>query len=194
MAENFLDKKTAHQYTLKTWLGVDMHIDISNLLQSRGAKKRYEVTPDCRFVKVYGREYAVHFPKAMIVEVENVGDRELEIAYAAKVTVSIPCARCLEDVDYPISFSGKRKADMKLEEIQRDEAFFIVNDEIHTELLAADEILIQWPIRVLCKEDCKGLCSRCGANLNTSFCDCEEEAVDVRMAAIKDIFTQFKEV
>ena len=44
------------------------------------------------------------------------------------------------------------------------------------------------------KDDCKGICSRCGANLNIQTCDCDTTGLDPRMAAIKDIFSKFKEV
>ncbi len=171
-----------------------MNIDISGLLNCRGAKKRYEVAPDCPFIEVRGRRYAVGFNNDVVIDVENMGDGKLDIEYGGEAVVSIPCARCLEEVGYPISFSGKRRVDIKLDEARGDEASFVAGDEIHTGALVADEIMIHWPIRVLCKDECKGLCSRCGANLNINTCDCEKESADPRMAAIKDIFTQFKEV
>ena len=83
---------------------------------------------------------------------------------------------------------------MKLTDEKRDEAFFIIENKMYPDLLITDEILMRWPIRVLCREDCKGICSQCGANLNYTQCGCEKEATDPRMAAIKDIFSKFKEV
>ena len=47
---------------------------------------------------------------------------------------------------------------------------------------------------VIDKEDCKGICRRCGANLNLSECQCPKTEPDPRMAAIQDIFNKFKEV
>ena len=64
----------------------------------------------------------------------------------------------------------------------------------YVEELVRNELIVQWPIRVLCKDDCKGICSRCGANLNIQTCDCDTTGLDPRMAAIKDIFSKFKEV
>ena len=54
--------------------------------------------------------------------------------------------------------------------------------------LVYDELLSGWPMKVLCREDCRGICSRCGANLNKGPCGCKEEPKDLRMAAIRDIF------
>ena len=60
--------------------------------------------------------------------------------------------------------------------------------------LVCSEILVSWPSKVLCKEDCKGLCNTCGTNLNLKTCDCEPTDLDPRMAQIQEIFNKFKEV
>ena len=63
-----------------------------------------------------------------------------------------------------------------------------------TNELAKSEILLHWPMKILCKDDCKGLCSKCGADLNYEECGCDRTVLDPRMAAIQDIFNKFKEV
>ena len=75
-----------------------------------------------------------------------------------------------------------------------DESDYITGMDLDGDRLVCDEILIQWPLKVLCKEDCKGICSKCGQNLNHGECDCEKGSLDPRMAAISDIFSKFKEV
>ena len=80
----------------------------------------------------------------------------------------------------------------RLEEL--DECGYISGTELDAEQLLYNEILINWPIRVLCKDDCKGICSRCGANLNIQECGCDTTELDPRMAVISDIFSKFKEV
>ncbi|MDD6168654.1 MAG: DUF177 domain-containing protein, partial [Lachnospiraceae bacterium] len=54
--------------------------------------------------------------------------------------------------------------------------------------------LVNWPAKVLCKPDCKGICPKCGTNLNLETCDCEQGELDPRMAAFQDVFNKFKEV
>ena len=56
------------------------------------------------------------------------------------------------------------------------------------------EILIGWPTKVLCSEDCKGICNVCGQNLNMGTCNCEDTALDPRMSVVRDLFKNFKEV
>ena len=172
-----------------------MNIDLSKLLQIDGGKKEYSLDNIISSISVDNIEYKVCQNEPMILNIQNEGDQVLNISYSGAADVIIPCSRCLDPVKYNVKFEDKRKIDMKQPEDEReDDAFFIIERTLFPEMLFMDEILLRWPIRVLCREDCKGICSRCGANLNKGACSCEEEATDPRMAAIKDIFSQYKEV
>jgi uncharacterized protein len=48
-------------------------------------------------------------------------------------------------------------------------------------------LLLNIPMRILCKEDCRGLCPKCGRNRNTNSCDCVEEAIDPRWEGLKGL-------
>jgi len=50
-----------------------------------------------------------------------------------------------------------------------------------------EQVLLSVPLRVLCREDCKGLCPTCGKNLNLERCSCANEVPDVRWTALKEI-------
>ena len=75
-----------------------------------------------------------------------------------------------------------------------EEKDYIDGYNLDVDQLVHDEALLVWPERILCKEDCKGLCTTCGQNLNDGSCDCERTDLDPRMAKILDIFSNFKEV
>ena len=60
--------------------------------------------------------------------------------------------------------------------------------------LILEEVIPLLPTKVLCDEDCRGLCPVCGTNLNKEECGCDRTVKDPRMAAIQDIFKNFKEV
>ena len=47
--------------------------------------------------------------------------------------------------------------------------------------------MLSLPFKVLCQEDCKGLCKECGINLNTGECNCEDKWEDPRFSVLKDI-------
>ena len=87
---------------------------------------------------------------------------------------------------------------MKLSDEERvndlDESSYLTGMNLDVDRLVYLEVLMSWPLKVLCREDCKGICSQCGKNLNDGPCGCVEEPKDPRMAAISDIFSKFKEV
>ena len=66
--------------------------------------------------------------------------------------------------------------------------------EMDAETLIDNEMIMSLPMKVLCKETCKGLCPVCGKNLNDGECGCDTFVPDPRMAAISDIFNAYKEV
>ncbi len=71
---------------------------------------------------------------------------------------------------------------------------YLIGFDLDVDKLIYGEILVNWPMKVLCKEDCKGICKVCGMNLNKGNCDCQRTELDPRMAAIQDVFNKFKEV
>src|SRR5215213_1677197 len=60
-------------------------------------------------------------------------------------------------------------------------------DAVDLDELVREQILLALPSRHLCREDCKGLCQKCGANLNDAPCSCEQGEVDPRWAALADL-------
>lgn len=175
-----------------------MLIDLSKILVHEGIQQKAEILPegDKFSCKLGDFSYAEKFPVKLTIA--HTGNQILKITGEGKVSVWIPCSRCLEPVLHTFFIQIDEEADMKLTEQERiealDESNFIQGKQLDTERLLHNEILIRWPMRVLCKEDCKGICSRCGANLNQGSCDCDTADLDPRMAVISDIFKNFKEV
>lgn len=175
-----------------------MLIDLSKVLTHEGKQQHVEIEPagekfSCRLGTF---AYAEKSPVSLtITHTEN---QILKITGEGKVSVWIPCSRCLTPVKNTIDIDIDEEVDMKLSDEERiealDESSYIRNRELDTDKLLHNEMLIMWPMRVLCKEDCKGICSRCGANLNQGSCDCDTADLDPRMAVISDIFKNFKEV
>ncbi len=175
-----------------------MLIDLSKILSFEGQEMKLEVEieKDVFSCELGEFDYAEKSPVSLTVVHKE--DQVLEILGTGSVSLLIPCSRCLEPVKTVFSLDIHEEVDMKLSEQERidelDENNFIQGRELDTEKLIHNEILINWPMRVLCKEDCKGICSRCGANLNQGSCDCDTADLDPRMAVISDIFKNFKEV
>ena len=75
-----------------------------------------------------------------------------------------------------------------------DDEPFMKGYNLDVDQLVCNELLLSLPMKVLCREDCKGICNRCGTNLNLRTCTCDTRSLDPRMSVIQEIFNEFKEV
>ncbi|MDO4615894.1 MAG: DUF177 domain-containing protein [Lachnospiraceae bacterium] len=175
-----------------------MLLNLAKLLLEDGKTMHCSVEPELKEIDFRMGRFQILEKKPLDLTIRHLGNKEISIHGTTELIFEIPCGRCLQPVRYTMPIDLERTADMKLSEAELEEELeescFFVGEQLDPEVLLHNEILVNWPIRVLCKEDCKGICSRCGANLNTSSCDCDQEPKDPRMAAIQDIFSKFKEV
>ena len=100
------------------------------------------------------------------------------------VTLKIPCARCLSPVPtvVPISFSYECSRKNGTDEDGEQLPFLLDEETIDTDLLITSELTQAMPMRVLCREDCKGVCPVCGKDLNEGNCMCGERSAPTRFA------------
>ena len=61
------------------------------------------------------------------------------------------------------------------------------DDQIDVEKMVWEQIYLALPMKPLCKEECRGLCSQCGTNLNLSECSCDKDVIDPRLAKLKTL-------
>lgn len=142
--------------------------------------------------------YPVVEKDPLSVKVEHVKNRELIISGKGRIVLEIPCDRCLEPVKTELILDFTKDVDLNVSDGEQteelDETNYIDGYALDVEQLLYNEILIGWPTKILCSEDCKGICNVCGQNLNQGTCDCEDTSLDPRMSVIRDVFKNFKEV
>ena len=130
------------------------------------------------------------------IVVKHVKQRELTIDGECKLVLEIPCDRCLEPVseEFNLKFTKNINLDDDEQIDELDEKNYIDGYNLDVDKLLYNEILIGWPMKILCSESCKGICNTCGQNLNKGTCNCEDTSLDPRMSVIRDVFKNFKEV
>ncbi|WP_026891437.1 YceD family protein [Lacrimispora aerotolerans] len=175
-----------------------MLINLTELFTLEGKEKTY--TPDIEMKVYHGPygDYKVVAEKPVTLRIINLGGKKLEVEGKAELTLVIPCDRCLEPVPIDLDFDIIRMIDLSESEEEReedlDEQPYVNGYNLDVDQLVCDELILNLPMKVLCSENCKGICNRCGTNLNRETCDCDIRPTDPRMAVIQDIFKQFKEV
>lgn len=100
------------------------------------------------------------------------------------------CARCLADVSGVFSFLFERTVSTRaqlseLDEAELDDYVLAENGFVELDDLLFEFFELSLPLRILCAEDCRGLCQHCGQNLNLGECSCEKKAVDPRLAPLQ---------
>ena len=98
--------------------------------------------------------------------------------------LEVECVRCLEPFHLALT--------VPLEEMfalspASDPIYFVDEGWLDLRLPLREQILLARPMHSLCRPDCKGLCVTCGQNLNTGQCSCEQDEIDPRLAALKNL-------
>lgn len=175
-----------------------MLINLLSILSQDGKEETYTLPVEMDSFRSGRNKYMISKKDDIQVRLFHKGNKVVDLSGKTQISVLIPCGRCLELVEEQFAIDFEYEIDLKQTEEDRkenlDEMSWLTGLEIDMEQLVYNEILLNWPIRVLCKEDCQGICSHCGVNLNKQTCDCDTSELDPRMAAIKDIFSKFKEV
>lgn len=121
---------------------------------------------------------------------------QTDVAGTISAELEIECSRCLQKIDKdlefafeaafvtPENFTEAKEAELNAKDL--DVSVF-EGDKIDLTELVREQILLNLPEQVFCREDCKGLCDKCGANRNLIDCNCKEKEIDPRWAALKNL-------
>jgi DUF177 domain-containing protein len=94
------------------------------------------------------------------------------------------CSRSFRFVLVPRASGDDGEGNLRTEDLEFSS---YDGEEIDLGPLVAEQLILALPSRALCREDCKGLCSHCGTNLNFQGCGCQSEAFDPRLAVLRTL-------
>lgn len=109
---------------------------------------------------------------------------------------TLTCQRCLAETSGPIRAEvelllvsdGEEPTEGELElEAEDLDVHYVADEIVDTEPLLFEQLQLNVPMRVLCREACAGLCPHCGIDRNRDSCDCQEPVVDPRWAALRGL-------
>ncbi|MDO5416024.1 MAG: DUF177 domain-containing protein [Lachnospiraceae bacterium] len=175
-----------------------MLINLSELFSCQGKVKTYTLNLEMEQFHGPSGDYELAEKEPVTLTITHCGDKKMTVTGEAKLALMIPCDRCLELVKVPFELSIEEELDMNQSDEERVEALdeqpYISGYYLDVDQLVGNELMLNLPMKVLCREDCKGICNQCGQNLNHGTCSCDSSVPDPRMSVIQDIFKQFKEV
>ena len=142
--------------------------------------------------------YGGSFPSPMKVkgDITNTAGY-MRMSLTMSVDYSTSCARCLTPVNGQFSLSLEKTVAPKkllsdLDEDKLDDYAIIEDGFLDLDEQLRDQMEMEFPSRFLCKDDCKGLCQRCGKNLNEGKCDCPEKEIDPRLLPLQKLLDEMK--
>lgn len=160
-----------------------LRINISNLAEGTHHRS-LEASPeeiglDSRFSK------AIHLEATL-----EKTSRQLYLQVEFKTGGAFTCDRCLDEFEkefaaaYRVFYvtddsGGVGKDEEEIQVISPDANYIDLNEDVR------QYVILALPQKILCREECAGLCPNCGTNLNRARCNCESEQVDTRLAGLK---------
>ena len=184
-----------------------MRVNIDEIKEA-GLRRSWDVTRDEVDQMVAGDQagYRARGPAHVDAKLEKF-ERRVRLDAHGKAPLTVPCGRCLTpiSVDLPVDFeltlvprdeyedaprgekdtgAGRSAGSFEPTDVEEDTYSGKVID---LDPLVREQLVLALPGYPVCREDCKGLCSVCGANLNDRECGCDRHVPDPRWAGLKNV-------
>ncbi|MBD1371404.1 DUF177 domain-containing protein [Hazenella sp. IB182357] len=116
-----------------------------------------------------------------------------QVDVTQSTNVVMTCSRCLMETETTISTNWSMQftdVSNKAKETEEHVVIFIDGNAIDLLPYIREELLLHIPYAPICKEDCAGLCLKCGINKNVEKCKCRTERIDPRLEKLQELFNE----
>jgi uncharacterized protein len=164
-------------------------INVTSLLNFEEPSRKVSFSGKMEPIEFYGDKISFSSNLKVEVEIKRIG-KGLEVRGSSEGKVNLMCSRCLKKFPYLLNFSiDEIFIEKRMEKlIPKDSDFFLIEKEsIDLYPMLRQLIIVNLPIKPLCQVDCKGICPKCGADLNKGKCNCIENEIDVRWEPLKKL-------
>ena len=163
-----------------------MLLGLSKIIDCPGASVSFSTSVDLSDLR-YGDSFPVSEPVMATGTVRNTAG-VMMMTGNIQTTIHGVCDRCAEefDQDVEIPINVVLVTELASEENEDEWVFPLEGDSADLEDIVRTVFVLNLDSKLLCKPDCKGICCRCGKNLNAGPCGCQKE-LDPRFAALKQL-------
>ncbi len=176
----------------------NLKYDLYDVLTSEGKTVSETFDLAKEHLLVAGEEYDPQDTEPVTLTLQNIALNKIYLTGKTAMTITFPCDRCLEPVPERMELSFERELlseDLRerAKDGEAEECGYLDGNVLDVKALVEEEILLSMPAKILCRNDCKGLCPKCGANLNETECGCDTFVPDPRLAGLGDILEKMKQ-
>ena len=161
-----------------------MRLDLRDVIHTPDAKKTFQFQLDLSDQDFYGRRPIVRPVLVQGCVTNHAGALVLE--GTASSTLDLACDRCGKEFSREKVVKLDSLVAQELEDEDNDDILLLDGTELDLTQAATEAFILAMDTKNLCSDDCKGLCAKCGANLNLGPCGCKPE-VDPRLAALAQL-------
>ena len=168
---------------------IRLELNLRQIMDRPGEGENFAGAIDLSWIKRHGQSL---FPESLAVEgrAENRAG-VVSLRYQICGVLQYDCERCLMQVRRDITRQYEHTVVRELQDESLDDVFLVAPEGIiDLDEVAAGNLQLELPQVLLCKPDCKGLCSVCGTNLNEKNCGCHRNGGDPRMAILKQLLQE----
>ena len=147
-----------------------MIIDLRTLKRSGKDQTQFffEYEPDSELCNIPSAEIVK--PIKVSGTVDLTGEHSAYVEGEIVFTIKGECTRCLKPANVEVVSTFNEQVEQN-----NEYGYSLVNDKINLVEIVDEAILLNMPVSLLCQEDCKGICSGCGVNLNDDDCKCKNK-------------------
>lgn len=167
-----------------------MRLNLREIIHIPGESRSFDYDLDLSQVELFGEK---PFEKALRVtgSVRNMAGA-LQLTGVAKGAMDTRCDRCLKPITVNVDVPVTTLLAEQLEDEESDGIYLLENGEADLREIFATACILAMDARHLCREDCKGLCDKCGADLNLGPCSCKKDP-DPRLAVLAKLLDEKKD-
>lgn len=111
----------------------------------------------------------------------------VELKVKAVFDYTTRCDRCFDEIVKHFEFTFTHGLAVTLIDDENDDYIETPDYTLELDEVVVSDILLNLPSKILCSDDCKGICPECGKNLNRGECDCEKTQIDSRLEILKQL-------
>ncbi len=187
LIERFLKYKLLLTGGQKGWI---MEINLTPVLSSEGSKMPIDTA--LLPVQYEGDGFSFAAPVQVQGEANNTGGSIILRLHIAAV-LSANCARCGKEVEQELTFDCEERLEKGVpgqeneNESDDPDIIYFSGYSIELDELVYRNVFMNFPTKILCQEDCKGLCPNCGQDLNEGSCGCDRQTTDPRFDVLDNL-------
>lgn len=104
--------------------------------------------------------------------------------------LEVMCDRCTKEFEREVNVDYETAVVDHIMGEECDDILVCEDDVLDLDELASQIFILELPSKNLCREDCKGLCHKCGTDLNVSTCNCAQQEIDPRLMKLRELLDE----